>query len=266
MKILIHQTDNIMLSGLFNAIKDVVQCTIWNLSGSIFDILDRQPKPDLFICDSSLLRSSTLEAIIEYDVPTVIFGFLPQEFIQLKLQIIPSTINRKIVENVKSNYYLMNYAANLIKEHPIYSPSNIVIYNTDKEPKRLMDYIKVLQENNTQFKIVGNKVDIPEYVGEVTLPEIVGLCKTAKINILTGPEYEHDIEINGGLILSLPSDNLLEIIKYWENNPKDIEKAIKLVYKKTIKEHTYYHRAHDIFNLLGYKEEAEKCLLKVSEF
>jgi len=267
MKILTHQTDSIILEGLFNSLNTISDpFPIWNPSTPIFKILDKQ-KPDLFFCDSSLIKSSVLAAVAEYNIPTVVSGLI--DFPQTKLHIIPEYINVKIRENVVQPYYLMRYAANLVKEYPKYPASNIVIYNTDQTPERILEYIKILQENNILFKVVGNKVPIPEYVGEVDLADIVGLCKTAKINIATDSEYIYDIAVQKRLILLMsdlqPIDNLLKLINYWDNI-KEVQRATKQAYEDTIKNNTYYHRASDIFNLLGYKEEAEKCLLKVSEF
>jgi hypothetical protein len=258
-----------MLKGLYDAILNSIdQCTVWNPVKSIFDILDRQ-QFDLFFCEGIMVKPSVMQAIAEYNIPTVVSGFINFPG-PIKLRIIPEYISKKIRDNVTEPHYVMSYAANLVKDYPKYPASNIVIYNTDQTQERVMEYSKVLRNNNILFKVVGNKVEIPEYVGEVDLVDIVGLCKTANINIVTNVEYANDIAAHKRLVLllsALPTieNDLLTVLNYWTNT-KEVQLATKEAYEDTIKYHTYYHHAYNIFSTLEHKEEAEKCLSKVSEF
>ena len=195
MKILIAQTGNIMLQGLYDAlIKTSEVHFFWNPAQSIYEILDRV-KPDLFLCENNKLSSTVIKAIAEFNLSTIVYGMC-NTFPQLKLQIISADIDKNLLKNIIGPYYVMNYAAHKNVKIEDYPASNILVINTlPKETiETLFQYVSNLKE---PYKIVGEtKINVPEYIGKVDLIEILSLAKSAKSVILTGPEYGYELIFN----------------------------------------------------------------------
>jgi hypothetical protein len=273
MNILIQKSSHPILMGISNCLIEVVDnYIIWDISKcSLYQILDTC-HIDLIILDSSNISLATIEAIKEFNIPVVIFGFIATKLSQTCLQIIPSYVNSKIIENVSGPVYVAHYGANLLPcwNSTLSIDNDVLIINTINAEKFLQLYQRI-----TRYKVIGNeKLPIPEYLGTLNITDITDIIKAHKTLVLTGPDYMYDIAINKGFAISLVPNSIYPVteaefldaqITHFLNNQKHRTSIIKQAYRIAC-ENTYFHRTSDILNILNYSQEAKKCLSKVSEY
>jgi hypothetical protein len=256
--------------GLLNCISQVFDSTIIHPTPqiSLYDVLDRNSKFDILFCNSANCTNATFEAINEYNLPTVIFG-LVQPFPQLKLQILSPSIPQKILNNITTPIYICNDAGHIFPYHNIDYTSDITIYNMSTNIDITL-LIQKLRENNIQFKIVGNKIDAIEYIGNIDIQTMCMIAQKTKINIITNKRYLYDLSLNKGFTLSLEHyqtlSYLINDIMQFLNDEKTRQYIINKQFKESITQNTYYHRLIDILNILNIKEKVDLCLSLVSAY
>ena len=277
MKILGTAIQNNTIQNLYHTLMQIGhQIVLWNpKQTSLYGIVDKY-KPDLFFCHNEI-TPTTLEAIQEYNIPTVTFG-LTLPFEQQKLICTLNKIPDVIKKTIQTQYYECLPAANITYNLETFTPCDLIyVCDAPIEPT-ILSYIEAINQLDLSLKIVGNiKIPFYSYVGNVTTEEKLSLCKTAKITILNNMTNLYDLAFYGSFTLSnqqnplYPSftnpEDLLNNVKYYLDQPKTINKIIKEAYKIAV-ENTYHHRLIDIFKLLNYTEEIEICqnhLLKALE-
>jgi hypothetical protein len=249
----------------------------WNpAQTSLYGVVDKL-KPDLFFSNNEL-TSNTLEAIKEYNIPTVTFGItLPFE--QQKLICTFNTIPETILSSISKPYYVCLPAANIL--HNIdntLTPFDILYVCHPPMAHTTLTQLENLNQSFNSLKIVGS-IQAPyySYIGHTTIEETLSLSKVARLTIINNLGLLYDFAFYDSFLLTNHANNLyplinhntdlLSTVKHYLDSPKLVNK-IKKAAKTIAKNNTYHHRLIDIFNLLNYTTESQTCqnsLLKVLE-
>lgn len=157
--------------------------------------------------------------------------------------------------------------------------------------RTLDDYILRLCEpgKNFRIKIFGNQPwPVSQYCGNIDSTEVKHALKSAKIcpnihelhsqvfgwDVVERPfkllsnkcfvisDYVEGLEklYKDEIVFARSPGEFEDKVRYFIRNPSEREKYIEKGFKKTIKEHTYFNRVHQIMGLLGLESQQELCL------
>ena len=192
MKLLITEPTNNILFGLYEAAKKQHDIIILQTGISIYQILDTI-KIDCFICETQQLTQSMINALNEYNIPTIVVG-LGIDFPQKKLTVLYKAIHPDLLKNHNGPIYQLIPATHMATYPEIIPFDILYIAEGNNDIPILQEVLKKIYEQGYTIKIIGPaSLLFPEYVGNATYNEIVGLINVATITILTTPTYLYDV-------------------------------------------------------------------------
>ena len=192
MKLLITEPTNNRLFALYKTMEKTHDILVLKPGISIYKVLDHT-KVDYFICESQQLTQTIIRAIDEYNIPTIVVG-LGIDFPQKKLTILLNEIHPTILKNHNGLIYQLLPAA-YMATYPEIIPFDILyIAEGNNDIPILQEVLKKIYEQGYTIKIIGPaSLPFPEYVGNATYDEIIGLIHAATITILTTPTHLYDV-------------------------------------------------------------------------
>ena len=248
MKIAIPHPFNNISEGLAQVISSIGESQIiWDTQQPIYDLLEKT-KPDIMLCNRQHLRNTVTTALKEYGVKLV-----------------------------NLDDFDIKPAANLAYQNVKYDPkyATDILYFSLNTTQEQSCYLQEIINRQYQIKIVGNKLPLSNYLGMCSANDVIKFMKSCKIAIVfdiwTLYTYAAnkvfcltDLENEFFPTFSTP-EKLMVLLQDYSCCSADQTRnlATDRTYHHIIAYHTFFHRAHDLFNQLGYTEQADKCLTQL---
>ena len=290
MKIAIPQNStHFITNGLAATLVSIpgVEATMWIPTHKpIFDMLE-EIKPEWIICPSNMITPTFISAIQEYNVSLILLGLCEQDIPNIKLMCVDEKTPDKIIENAKQDIpcYKIKPAANIAQYNKCdydeaYKSDILYLSGVDisKKPYVYQFLSEIISLEKYQVKVCGAaQIPIAEYIGIPTLQQSRKLLGSTKIALDFDKNILYDCAVSKTFCLSnvkqdiFPSyqDNLLKQIEHFLNSNKNTDQYIgekhrksfvEKAYKSTVENDTFFHRIHDMFNLIKEPELAEMTL------
>ena len=247
MKLLITEPTNNILFALYKAAEKQHDILVLKNGVSIYQILD-STKIDCFICETHQLTQTIINALQEYDIPTIVSG-LGIDFPQKKLTILLNEPHPDILKNHTGPLYQLRPAA-YMASYPEIIPFDI-LYISENINDTVATVLQEAQDKGYTIKVAGPvPLLCPEYVGNVTYDEIIGLMNAATITILTAPTYFYDVAYRQKFAITTFKNDLftasIDEITHYMTEEKHRNSIAKKACKSISADDTYTHRLNEI--------------------
>ncbi len=260
--------------GVLDNKLDNIRMINWNPSTKpVFDMFD-ELKPDLIICNATTAPTMQ-KAIDEYGTKLIVCGGIPPNNLKPDLVLFSDLVPDMVKKHCESPYINVKKAANLGKfrggKFEEDKKTDVLYYASQPTSQtNEADILSILSGMSYQFKIIGYRRPLIQYIGQTSVYETANFFASAKLSIDIGGQQEYDIAAQKGCCLSNQDSDLFPSVtdvsvEQWSKRIEELLEKDKLrasiaksAYKKVISEHTYFHRLVDIFNNLGWSEEAEQ--------
>lgn len=258
-----------------------IEATMWVPTHKpVFDMLE-EIKPEWIICPSNMLTPIFIDAIKEYNVNLILLGLCEQDTPNVRLVCVDENTPDKIVENSKQDIpcYKIKPAANIAQYNDCnyddkYKSDILYFSNVDisKKPHIYYSLSELISLEKYQIKICGTtKIPLAEYIGVPTLQQSRALLGSTKIALDFDRNIIYDCASSKTFCLSnikqdmFPSyqDNLVKQVEHFLSDKageKHRKSFTEKAYKNTIENNTFFHRIHDMLNLVDESTLAQRAL------
>ena len=287
MKILIQNPKEPILEGVSQVLHNIGETLIvWHEHLPLNDFLDTH-KPDLVIGYNGMTAHKNTKLVIIKTIEHAVEHTEVQTVGNPDLTCISSEIPRPDQsEKSKTPHFIVDPAANIsynnVESDPKYA-TEVFYYSQNTTP----EILTVLQdiEKKYQLKVIGHhKIPLTSYLGAGTATDIVKFMKSCQIALAFDMASLYTYAANKVFCVTNQDTNLFpklkelpNLVNYDQSDQSDQSDKYDLVAitKNRIKDniqsshsyvldaHTYFHRTHDILSLLGFTEQAEKCLTQL---
>jgi len=262
MKIIIENLPIPEIQGLKNGLANLNNTiVVINDMKAIYDVLSEN-EADLIILKAESINDHVKQALIESNIPTVIYGIGEYDDINLQLICIPHTVNENIIRNLTfdNTYILRPFADTIFYQAGVFNStweSDILIINNyfehhsglSKKWSELTDY---------KIKHTGTKyVKTPSFVGMCSPKELMDLAQSAKVVICDNLTETYSLLTNR--ICCFPEELSLDKLKLYIENEKSRRKYIKEHRTNLLSKDTVYHRIIDIADKLKISEWTDRA-------
>jgi len=204
-----------------------------------------------------------------------------QDIPNIKLMCVDEKTPDKIIENAKQDIpcYKIKPAANIAQYNNCdydESHKSDILYlsniNISKKPYIYQSLAELISLEKYQIKVCGAaQIPIAEYIGVPTLQQSRKLLGSTKIALDFDKNILYDCAVSKTFCLSnvkqdiFPSyqDNLTKQVEHFLNSKsgeKHRRSFIEKAYKSTVENDTFFHRIHDMLNLVEEPELAEMTI------
>lgn len=267
------------LSLLSNKTNDI-KVVHWNpASKPAFDMFD-ELKPDLVLCDGQTAPSMS-KVIKEYGTKLIICGSMPPHGLEPDLILFSEQVPEMIIKHCEYPSLAIKNAADISKyrngKFSEDKSTEILYYASQKEPQNNeASILGLLSGLKWQFKIIGYRRPLLQYVGRTSVYETADFFASAKITIDINSAQQYDVAAQSGFCISNKSGLFPHIEEFspeeWEDT---IEVAMQDEHKRgvvssqaheeVIANHTYFHRLAEVFEKLGWNDEQQLTLETLSK-
>lgn len=243
----------------------------------VFDMFD-EIGPDILICQDSDIDDSIIQALKEYqDTKLILIGSHIPEGLIPDILCVPFELmdfqKKLLTETVPHVIILVNHANIAQYRKGNYNPkfeSDILYLTTNIEENNLDTIEKLLHPNKDyKVKICGiNNIATPEYLGQINISQACDLMASTKICMDFNGHITKDAATNKTFCLSNFENDLFpyydgvedmfkKIDKFLKNEKKR-KQIVKKAYKTVIEDDTYLHKTIEIFEQLGFDNQARE--------
>ena len=255
----------------FSSVNDGIY--IWDAKKPTYDVF-YECQPEILICMDKAIDTSLSNVLKEYkDTKVIVIGSEVPDYFEPDLTCYPEASGEKS--------YDLQPAANLIDYAPAPAKdkykSEVSTISDNENP-----IINSLSSFSLKSFSYTRKLKYPNYIGKILPNEIPSILSSCILYL--------DTDGHNDLLFSAMANNCAclsanETVLSTEYMPKVLnleelitcmkaimlkkffrEEHIEKCHRFVMESHTYFHRASDMFSLLGYKEYSKSCLNKLEEY
>ncbi len=263
MKILGFKTGNLAINALLSAFSVAGHDSLFLESHkTVFDGF-YEFKPDIVIVGGEQLTETIKEAIKRYKTKAIVVGASTNELLCYQPEP-AANIAQLIGKHNKTLYSFLSYI--------MLEPPNV---NT-------VSYLEHFMTPTMHVKIFGNQVPYTSYVGRVTsMRHMANILASSTFVLDYLNNFVMDAWMNNAVCIPYRSNplifdvdifdryeepqELLDKIKKYQLDIKFRASKISDAKKYILDQHTYFHRAAELLDILEFKKESQECLSTLSE-
>tara|TARA_R110002020_G_scaffold412253_2_gene621883 strand:+ start:886 stop:1734 length:849 start_codon:yes stop_codon:yes gene_type:complete len=231
-------------------------------------------RPEILICMDKTIDTSLSNVLKEYkDTKVIAIGPEVPDYFKPDLTCYPGASGEKS--------YDLQPAANLVDYAPASAKdkykSEISTISDNESP-----IINSLSSFSLKSFSYTRKLKYPNYIGKILPNEIPSILSSCALYLDTDGHNDlllsamanscpclsaNETTLSVDYIPKAASlEELITCIKAIMLKKSFREEHVEKCYRFVMEGHTYFHRASDMFSLLGYKEYSESCLSKLEEY